>query len=1108
MDGYDNHTSVEEVTSPPSPKRPRPDHAEANNGKKLIDSPQLLTFPQPGFIQQNRSQTCSENLPLETTHIQSFDHFGTDSTVQAQKSKVSITDITETDRLILNMLFDSDDAATASHDCSSLGKSLQCEHPVVFCLARRDTDEGRQVQNSGSHVQIVTLTRAEEDVRCQADCSYEEAPRDEDTDMQNGALATAEERNQQEIECEFSKKPLRNNKMEQVKKDSCLNHFWDSESFSTNPKVCPSSSLAEAGENNDETLELQNVASCDGKAEAQFNEGRKQSSAAAGERDVETVAENMSLFYAKYTCEAKKAETVEELSSEVGIQTANDTTETQTSVSISQVITEGDNDAASFCVIDPVKRSGADRPAAEKHCTGFETSASEKLCKMDENRTLDTAALQGGTVKLPGPEQTGQLHFQSLEQQQFEYEKACLSHTEAATDKTRATLKSDKSDTENRWRPTSPCCGGSAIFDSAEDQSGGSRGTVEDELKEKNQSGSLSGSLDHPEVQVVEHSRRDMTRKNETGEKEITVVSMNGDNGLWLKEVVLLQNMYKVTNESAHCNSRNKSNCSSGVQGGIDSAGFADNQHTSCKTACKENTVEGRAMEEEINEKEATSVGSEQFEVNMADIQFTDLNKLEVEGEMMQSKEKGVKEDTSEHALVELVLEQEKDNTAEKNHSTCHVLTENSFGIVEHQGEKATALQMSPQQNTNVAIQLPSEFHQTFGNFLKQSSDKDIDENTLNANLHAAKSNDSLTSCEAAVPGINNSGINSQRSDHSVATLHDCNGRFSPAPSAFPFTKQTPVGCFDTFEKIQLSPDNDMDSSALGNRPLLASPPRQMLENPQHQVHDSNSRESEMTEEIELSNPNEDGCLSNRNTCNEVPSPILAADVMAQGWPELCDADLQIYDCFQDDSNLDFSIVSIESDFSDCEGNGSHAFEMKMQFDTVLEELKLFFEISASDMSCGDDTSSLEPLREIAEALEEGEASKCKDDDESPEEPDAGVTSLDDPVVDVSLECEGVAVGSGAKSREGEQEVPRSSCELQQTATRYQPKDTEGGETEQRQRMWSPSFMLLPLVEQLTQKLLEPQRRLEPLRTCSRPIRVGLSKRAKTRNLHHPHPYK
>lgn len=36
----------------------------------------------------------------------------------------------------------------------------------------------------------------------------------------------------------------------------------------------------------------------------------------------------------------------------------------------------------------------------------------------------------------------------------------------------------------------------------------------------------------------------------------------------------------------------------------------------------------------------------------------------------------------------------------------------------------------------------------------------------------------------------------------------------------------------------------------------------------------------------------------------------------------------------------------------------------------------------------------------------------------------------------------------------------------------------------------------------------EQPRRLEPLKTCARPIRVGLSKRAKTKHLHRPRPYK
>ncbi|KAK0131886.1 hypothetical protein N1851_033320 [Merluccius polli] len=55
---------------------------------------------------------------------------------------------------------------------------------------------------------------------------------------------------------------------------------------------------------------------------------------------------------------------------------------------------------------------------------------------------------------------------------------------------------------------------------------------------------------------------------------------------------------------------------------------------------------------------------------------------------------------------------------------------------------------------------------------------------------------------------------------------------------------------------------------------------------------------------------------------------------------------------------------------------------------------------------------------------------------------------------------------------------------------------------------WTPSFQF-PLSEmQFSQRQTVPQRRLEPLRTCARPIRVGLSKRAKTSQLHRNHPYK
>ncbi|KAK7907371.1 hypothetical protein WMY93_015983 [Mugilogobius chulae] len=1078
MDGHESLAVVEEMTSPPSPKRPRPDHTE-DNGKRRFDFPQLLTFQKPVSLQQNTSQVCSEYLPLQTRNDQdqqNFHHFGKDLTMQtSQASILFITDVTETDRLILNMLYDSHGAAVASHDCSRLGKSFQCVPPVGFSLARGDMEVERQVRNSGTHIQIVTLARAEEDVRCQSDCSYEEAPFDGGTDMQNGPLATAEVSNQGEIQYEFSEKSPCNKKLEQERKDLCFSPFGDSKSFSAKPVVCPSSSLAEVGENDGETLELQNVASCEVKTEEQFNEGRKQSFAAAGEQAEGTAIENMNKFYAIDKFEARKEETAKELSTKVGIETTHDATETQTSVSISQVITEGDNDAASFSVIDPAKWSGADSPAVEKRNAELELSASEKVCKEDKN--VDTKALQGEMIHLSGPEQTGQLPFQSLEQQPCEYEEDCQSHTEAVTciahDKA-----SDKSDTENRWRHTSPCSVGSAIFDSAEDQRGGSQGIVGDELKGRDQSGSLSGSLDHTEAHVDERPQGFMATADQTTVKRemAGLVSMN-ENRL-LGEVATQQNLFKVTIDNS------QRDCSSQVTSEIDLAVFADNQLTSCKVAevktCKEAAIEVRDAKNVMNKQEATSVASEQLECNMAEVQRTVLNIFEVEAsEMMDSKGNEVKEDPSEQLQRKNVLEEDKANEAEENHTTYNGLIEDIVGAV----EIATVREKSPQHNGDPCTTTLSERCQSVCNTLKP----------------------------VVVPGISSFGTSSLHTDQSFMVLYNCNGRFSPAPSAFPLTKRAPIGGFDTFEKIQLSPDdNDMDAPALGNSPLLTSPPRQLLENPQVYLSKSHAanHESDKTEEIELSNANECGFLSNQNTCNKVPSPISAADVIARGWPEqkpLCESAFQIYDCFQDDSNLDSSAVSFESDFSDCDGSDRREFEMKTQFDSVLKELKLFFDISASDMASSNDTSSPEPLREITEALE-GETSKCKEPEESPEEQNASVTALDDPDEDTSLECEGGAVG--AKTHEGEQEVPLSSCELHEAPTRNQLKDTEAGETEQRRRMWSPSFMSLPLVEQLTQKLLEPQRRLEPLRTCSRPIRVGLSKRAKTRQLHHPHSYK
>ncbi|CAL8311967.1 unnamed protein product [Boreogadus saida] len=70
------------------------------------------------------------------------------------------------------------------------------------------------------------------------------------------------------------------------------------------------------------------------------------------------------------------------------------------------------------------------------------------------------------------------------------------------------------------------------------------------------------------------------------------------------------------------------------------------------------------------------------------------------------------------------------------------------------------------------------------------------------------------------------------------------------------------------------------------------------------------------------------------------------------------------------------------------------------------------------------------------------------------------------------------------------------------------PAVPESREKREKEPVWSPSFQSQLSGMQCGQRQTDPHRRLEPLKTCARPIRVGLSKRAKTSHLHRNHPYK
>ncbi|XP_023118484.2 uncharacterized protein LOC111563592 [Amphiprion ocellaris] len=353
----------------------------------------------------------------------------------------------------------------------------------------------------------------------------------------------------------------------------------------------------------------------------------------------------------------------------------------------------------------------------------------------------------------------------------------------------------------------------------------------------------------------------------------------------------------------------------------------------------------------------------------------------------------------------------------------------------------------------------------------------------------------------------------SQNVHHYNPTALSCSDRFPLLPSAFPLYNHVLRG-FDTFEKIQLSPDDD--AAGLGNIPDLISSPRQLQQSPQLQIHPSTpAEESDKPEEAPEEDEEEEeeerfechmanGFISSDPACNELSNFISAADVIALGRPEQqpdCDSASDSCESIQDEINPQAASPAVSAE-SDGPASDVSKFEMKEQFDLVLKELNLFFEISRNDFGSDSRPPSPEQGGEITEPVEVN-ASKCKERLSSPELGHHRDTSSDVADEDGGLEICGGDPGVSVVSSDGEQEVPRSRAMCKETSV-----DREPLEMQRKMKTWSPSFMCFPLLEQLSHGPPAPARRLEPLKTCTRPIRVGLSKRAKTKHLHRPHPYK
>ncbi|CAL8394824.1 unnamed protein product [Gadus morhua 'NCC'] len=219
---------------------------------------------------------------------------------------------------------------------------------------------------------------------------------------------------------------------------------------------------------------------------------------------------------------------------------------------------------------------------------------------------------------------------------------------------------------------------------------------------------------------------------------------------------------------------------------------------------------------------------------------------------------------------------------------------------------------------------------------------------------------------------------------------------------------------------------------------------------------------------------------------------------------------------------------------------------MKQQFDEVVQELQQFFEIGMSDpldLSSsesgsvlngaeetgapgpgGDQTSPLmERLGGTSSDIEAAISLRMKDNDEdgrgfcglmahgcSPEPlappQDTGTSEPDQQVPPADwrppcLDGEDSMYSAGEHREENEKKEDH----IIHRAVSAVP---ESREKKEKDPVWSPSFQSQLSGMQYSQRQTDPHRRLEPLKTCARPIRVGLSKRAKTSHLHRNHPYK
>ncbi|XP_034555382.1 uncharacterized protein LOC117824101 [Notolabrus celidotus] len=1127
---------------PPSPKRPRTDCTMSNNhsGKSRFDFSELLTF-QKAFVTKSLTNKLQKNDSLEcTAECEDVEDMKTEKQLQdtqpvvipwnklssphsddantgssnacfipPERSVLLVKDelppANETDKLSSYPPDDAGGALVESHtskdasadsssqpDCVCLGKSLEDKPPGGCNLPAGNGRDGRQVQNSVSQIKASNLSSSDEQVRCLSDCTCEGTIRDTGFCNAYSQCTEVEEYNQSG-EDGFSEDILLNENG--ANGPLSYDDYADTELFYSLPEEDPFENTAEGAKNEAEIIKMQHCenehfAVCDEETKDQVNENgmSKNSIPSAAEwaegsfvsHDmvlVRNVGTETASLEADDFCGAKGAHAACTMIAKTGSEMADHTTETPMPARISQEPAEGDNDAGPFGVIDPAILSESDGEAEEKRwssgsAVGAELSPFVRICEGDiplcpnvQQPQEDSASDQSRT------------HLCKDEEEDL-----CQSYTEPQA-RLNSTIKETKNNDKNedscqgKSSPSSsPCSPVKALPDKTPESSD----TVGHQSTEQDQSDCFPASLDNLLTQEVEYlldeiARRDVATKIE--EKKETALDMRSDEHEKLECLIDFEEKLRGSEKYKEDTSEMSI---------VDFIEWAEGKII----------INGGNMLTYIEEEPGNNLECLSDHPYSAVIPMMEETTEEREGEEAED----IDVNGSSEMLVKLMDgELRGDNTKA---SSDEYISEQTEAIMSPSGDK---LILNSQQEQSIEPCLSSVYQ------------------------NRPETDDLLAfttppSSDAVVPGPHEFRL-SQIVDPNPPAFMSGDG-FSVLPSALPFCARM-TGAFDTFEKIELSPNDDGDNDAgLRNSPLLTSLPEQLLNTPQRQLHhpmpeaESNEHEEVPQEEDEEGKEEDEerfechtdnmanGLSSCDYSCDELSNFISAADVPAPGWPEQkphCESVFKSSEGFEEElkpppvsCHVSSNIDSAASDV-----NNKPKFEMKKEFDKVLKELSLFFDVSRSEFACYSREASPEQCGYVTKTWEsdtpdfKGPLAGCEKDTSSDDAED--VRSLD--------VCGGDPVVSCAPSSgDGEQEVPLGSCQDKSMFTAEKHKEPQ--ETEPKRKTWSPSFMCQPFLEQLSYRPPEPNWRLEPLRTCSRPLRVGLSKKAKTKHLHRPHPYK